>query len=144
MKCPACAMETPEEQGFCDFCKEPFRRKAPPSEPVKPEKVPVPPEVMAKLLAMKSPAGSADPAEPDLMAEFARLDAGDRIPEVSPAVRKLAWGFLAAVLLAAALGTAYLMTRPRRIPPPGAPVIGVDGRRIHPGLPVQPPAPPPF
>ena len=44
MKCPACGFETPDTQAWCDFCKEPFRKKQDPAknqESVKlPSKIP--------------------------------------------------------------------------------------------------------
>lgn len=137
MKCPACRMETAEELGYCDFCKEPFRRKDPPPKP--PDAVAVPPELMAKLLEAKrdpppSPAGPV----PELPPEFAQLASAERMPAVPPWARTLAWAFLAAVLALSAVGSLYVMTRPRPTPPRG----GAD--RVPPALPAQPPpAPPP-
>lgn len=114
MKCPACKMETPEELGYCDFCKEPFRRKAPEPEPKPKETVAVPPEVMAKVLEAKTQpsAQAAGPIPP----EFAALDAGERIPEIPPHVRKLAWAFLALVVFAGCLGLVYMLARARQVP----------------------------
>lgn len=115
MKCPACAMETPEERGYCDFCKEPFRRKPPPPQPR--PRAAVPPEVMAKLLEAKRAPEAQEPAPPSgIPAEFAHLDAGERIPELPAAARKLAWFFLAAIVLAGGLGLSYFAGRagPRR------------------------------
>ena len=123
MKCPACKMETPEELGYCDFCKEPFRRKAPEPAPKVQETVAVPLEVMAKLLEAKnqSAAEAAGPIPP----EFAALDAGERIPEFPPHVRKLAWAFLALVVFAGSLALVYTFARarpvPSRAPVPGGP-----------------------
>lgn len=112
MKCPACKMETPEELGYCDFCKEPFRRKAPEPEPKVVEKVVVPPEVMAKVLEARNqaPAEAAGPIPP----EFAALDAGERIPQLPPHVRNLAWAFLALVVFAGSLGLVYMLARAHR------------------------------
>lgn len=114
MKCPACKMETPEELGYCDFCKEPFRRKAPEPEPKPKETVAVPPEVMAKVLEAKTQA-SAKAAGP-IPPEFAALDAGERIPQFPPHVRKLAWAFLALVVFAGSLGLVYMLARARQVP----------------------------
>lgn len=139
MKCPACGMETPEAQGFCDFCKEPFRKKAPPPEPRKEEKVAVPPEVMAKLLALKAPSGPGAPSE--LPAEFASLDAGERIPELPAGARKAAWAFLGAVVLVSAVGVSYLVLKVRRAEGPAVPAgARVEGERVI--LPAVPPPPP--
>lgn len=123
MKCPACKMETPEELGYCDFCKEPFRRKAPEPAPKVRDTVAVPPEVMAKLLEAKNQP-SAEASGP-IPPEFAALDAGERIPELPPLARKLAWAFLAFVVFAGSLALVYTFARarpvPARAPVPGGP-----------------------
>lgn len=139
MKCPACGMETPEAQGFCDFCKEPFRKKAPPPEPRREEKVAVPPEVMAKLLALKTPSEPGAPSP--LPAEFAGLDSGERVPELPPGARKAAWAFLGVVLLVGAVGVSYLLLRTRRAEGPAVPAgARVEGDRVI--LPAVLPPPP--
>jgi hypothetical protein len=139
MKCPACKMETAPELGYCDFCKEPFRRKDPP--PKAPEKVAVPPDLMAKLLEAKraAPEPPAGPG-PDLPPEFAQLAAAERMPAVPPMVRYLAWAFLAGILTLSAVGFVYVMTRPRpKAPADGAPP-GRPPRREAPPAPAAPPA----
>jgi hypothetical protein len=146
MKCPACKMETAEELGYCDFCKEPFRRKDPP--PKAPEKVAVPPELMAKLLEAKRAAPErAAGAGPELPPEFAELAAAERMPAVPPWARYSAWAFLAAVLTLSAVGFVYVMTRPRpksppRVEVPRPPPPPAD---LPPGVPDEEPlAPPPL
>lgn len=141
MKCPACGMETPEEPGYCDFCKEPFRRKPPPPGPKAPEKVSLPPEVMAKLLdAKRVPPPAPVGTGPDLPPEFVQLAAAERMPVVPPWARYLAWAFMAGILTLSAVGFVYVLTRPRpKTPsdgetPPGRP------RRAAPPPPIQPPA----
>lgn len=146
-------METPEERGYCDFCKEPFRRKPPPPEPS--PKAAVPPEVLAKLLDAKRPpeVPAAVPA-PGIPAEFAHLDAGERIPELPSAARKAAWLFLAATLFAGALGLAYMagLAGPRRTGargeglrrvPVGPPESEGAAAPQDPGVPEEAPPPPP-
>lgn len=131
MKCPACKMETPEEIGYCDFCKEPFRRKPPPPEPEpEAEKVALAPEVMAKVLEAKRASAASASGEPGgIPPEFAGLDAGERIPEIPPQARKLAWAFLAIVVLWTAVGIIYLMKHPTRGLPkvPRLPAPTADG-----------------
>lgn len=133
MRCPACKMETAEELGYCDFCKEPFRRKEPP--PPAPEKVAVPPELMAKLLEAKraAPEAPADPG-PELPPEFAALAAAERMPPVPPWARYAAWAFLAGILTFSAVGFVYVMTRPRPTPPRG------EAPRARPSPPTPPPS----
>ncbi|MFA6029333.1 MAG: hypothetical protein WC969_05740 [Elusimicrobiota bacterium] len=141
MKCPACGFETPDAQGWCDFCKEPFRRTqkdapasaepahAAPPAPVVPAPAPakspaIVPSAPAAVPA--SPAGSAstEPAPkltPEQAFELLRLDPGERIPPVSPALRYAAYGFLLVCLLWAAAMTMILMNRAQRMqtaPPP--------------------------
>lgn len=157
MKCPACSMETPEDQGYCDFCKEPFRKKAPPepaSAPKQPS-VPVPPEVMEKVLAHKNaPGPSGSPYSPDIPPEFAEMGDGERIAGLPPAAKQLAWAFLALILLWTAVGMGWFLVKARRmegrpskgaiLPPheaiPQAPMTAPDGSALEP----QPqPVPPP-
>ncbi|TBR19450.1 hypothetical protein EPO15_14260 [bacterium] len=144
MICPACKMESPEELGYCDFCKEPFRRKPPPPEPKVQPKVAVPPEVLAKLLEAKRAPAPAEAAA-GIPPEFLALDAGERIPELSPAARKLAWAFLAAVVFLGGVVGVYILTRPRRVrmPPLPPPLIAPDGA-VQPDSPSPPPPPPPL
>lgn len=145
MKCPACKMETPSELGYCDFCKEPFRRKAP--EPKPAEKVEVPAAVMAKVLEAKL-AGAADGGSGGIPPEFASLDAGERIPELPPIARKLAWAFLALIVFWTGVGLIIMMNRARRAPlpipvmRPPIPPAGSEGG-VPQGLPMAPPPPPP-
>ena len=71
MKCPACGFDSPEGAQWCDFCKEPFFKKAPKPTPARPT------------------SGGVIPSE------FAALDAGERIPIIPKWVRLVSWGFLA-------------------------------------------------
>ena len=141
MNCPACKMETPEELGYCDFCKEPFRKKAPPPEP-KPqsETVAVPPEVMAKVMAAARAPEKAAPVETagGIPPEFAELDRGEKIPEIPPVARQLAYAFLAVIVLWTLVGIGYVLTRHKRPKLPSPPPIPGHG-----GMPLPPPPPPP-
>ncbi|TPW19857.1 MAG: hypothetical protein FD126_2263, partial [Elusimicrobia bacterium] len=124
--------------------KEPFRRKPEPV-PEKPrESVVVAPEVMARVLeAKRAPAVEAAGAIPT---EFAHLDAGERIPELPPMARKLAWFFLAAVVFAGGLGTAVIISRKSRPSPPvpGGPLLPPSDPGPQPEPAPQPePDPPP-
>lgn len=129
MKCPACGMETSDAQEWCDFCKEPFRRKKkseaakaaeqpkaqPPQESPKPavkdNKGVLTPELLAKLQAQRTQSQVVDPTRGEIPAEFLHLDTGERIPVVSPAVRKLAWGFLTIVFIWVIVFTAIILSR---------------------------------
>jgi len=147
MKCTACGFDTPEEQGYCDFCKEPFRKPEQPALPparkledldqpaAKPaEKVPLTPEMLAKLMqagiSPKTPAPAS--GEPLIPPEFAHLDSGEKLPQIPPAARKLAWVFLGICVLWILAGTAWLLMNSERIaagaakksrPPRSAPAI---------------------
>ena len=100
MKCPACGFETPEEQGHCDFCKEPFRRKAEPPRNAKAQpKVDIPPAVMAKLMEVRVEGKKSAGPPAVIPPEFAHLDAGERLPGASALLRFAAWTFLATVIL---------------------------------------------
>lgn len=147
MKCPSCGFETPDAQGWCDFCKEPFRRAqkkdapapaetAPASAapaPAAPAPVPAKPSIAPVSETKPAPEGAAKPAAsaegaapkltPEQAFELLRLDPGERIPAVSPALRYGAYGFLLVCLLWAAAMTMVLMNRAQRMqtsPPPAA------------------------
>ena len=79
MKCPACGFDSPDEAGWCDFCKEPFRKRAPAPTPAS-----------GAPLAQTAPPPQANGVHIDLT----KLDAGERIPVVAPALRYAAWAFL--------------------------------------------------
>ncbi|MCX5788147.1 MAG: hypothetical protein NTX64_06515 [Elusimicrobia bacterium] len=83
MKCPACGFDSPEGAEWCDFCKEPFRKKKAP----KPPPAPLPP---APAPAEAKPADSGS-----VPSEFTGFETGERIPIVPGWVRIAAWGFLA-------------------------------------------------
>jgi len=109
VKCPACGFETPDEQAWCDFCKEPLRKRrpaaapaaaAPQGESVPPAKtVPVPDEVWKKLMSVRAEGTPASAPSGGIPAEFAGLDTGGALPAVPPAVRKGAWVFLGICVL---------------------------------------------
>jgi hypothetical protein len=123
VKCPACGFDTPEEQGYCDFCKEPFRIKKPAPQskpeparpaPAAPRKVDVPKEVLLKLqevrvAEIKGSAGSAE-----IPPEFSGLDTGGSIPVLSPIVKKAAWAFLAVCVLWIFILSALVLIHKRR------------------------------
>ena len=93
IKCPACGFDSPEGAEWCDFCKEPFRKKVrrpPPQPPAPVPQAAVPPE--ARLEGN----GSLPP-------DFAGFDSGERIPVPPRWVRAAAWGFLALWALLALL-----------------------------------------
>lgn len=124
VKCPACGFETPEEQGHCDFCKEPFRKKPVPAPRPKPQpKVVVPPEVYAKLAEARGAAARGPAPAAGIPAEFAHLDPGERIVPPSHLIRTVAWGFLGFIVLAgaAALFWAVGRTATMKRPPRGRP-----------------------
>lgn len=138
MKCPACGFETSDEQGWCDFCKEPFRKRASgagespqeaapsPSGTARAElplrgKVKVPAEVMRKLMEAKT-SEERKPVDPGIPAEFSGLDAGERMPEVSSNVRKLAWAVLFVIVFWMIAGTVYMFMKGSAIRTGKAPV----------------------
>jgi len=120
MICAACGFETPQEQGYCDFCKEPFKKR-PASEPVKPPPAAAPPrgehpapevkltpEILGKLLGAKD-AAAGDARAGEIPPEFAHLDTGGQVPEIPPAARKLAWVFLGILMFWILLGTVWML-----------------------------------
>ncbi len=123
MKCPACGFETPEAHGYCDFCKEPFRKKPEPAKAPKPQpKVEVPPAVMAKLLEVSAETGKHAGPPAAIPLEFAHLDAGEKIAGPSALLRAAAWMFLSGVLAAGTAAGLYAVhkrkaMRRRRAPP---------------------------
>lgn len=116
MKCPACGFETPDEQAWCDFCKEPLRKRKPAAPEAKtaapqpPEgaaleaktaapvpaakSVPVPEEVWQRLMSVRAQDSPASVPGEGIPPEFAGLDTGGSLPPVPPIIRKGAWVFL--------------------------------------------------
>lgn len=104
MKCPACGFETDEEQGWCDFCKEPFRKKKAPEAP-KPGAADAAQKPQEKAPALEaSPKGAAaavpvEAAQPGVLSKLTAEQAfellksmpQERIPEIPPIVRYAAW-----------------------------------------------------
>ncbi len=117
-------METPDSQDWCDFCKEPFRKKksaaakaeTPPAEASpkpapKKKNVVVTPELLAKLQFHRTQPQRAEAPKGGLPPEFAHLDSGERIQRLSPSVRKMAWVFLAIVFIWILVFTVIILRR---------------------------------
>ncbi|MBI4424452.1 MAG: hypothetical protein HY554_12020 [Elusimicrobia bacterium] len=99
MKCPACGFDSPDDAGWCEFCKEPFRKKGPARPPAAPP-----------AAGPKPSTNGASGVGP----EFAHLDSGENIPILPPWLRPAAWAFLALWLLCGlVLLGYYLGTRAR-------------------------------
>ncbi|MFH1724694.1 MAG: hypothetical protein ABII00_08735 [Elusimicrobiota bacterium] len=138
MKCPACGFETPDAQGWCDFCKEPFRKKAAERagdrtpaireapdvrdaeaviavpDPVELKKtVPVPQHVLEMLKRQRAEA--TIPEKVEIPPEFADLDPGGRVPQAPPLARKLAWVFLGICVLWIFVATIWMVRNKERI-----------------------------
>lgn len=108
MNCPSCGCQTPEGRDWCDLCGAPLRkpeRKTPAKKTA-----PISPALLGKLLEDRSrrepPRGPAE-----IPPEFAGFDPGERIPELSPRVRQLAWAFLGIVLFWMLAGSIWLVLR---------------------------------
>jgi hypothetical protein len=117
MKCPACAFESPDEAEWCDFCKEPFRKKAaspPPPTAAKP--TPAAPAFDAATLSSPRKAEKNGSLPP----EFAHLDPGERIPILPPWVRLAAWGLLTFWFVAAMVVFGYYFGKKAAQEPPSS------------------------
>lgn len=106
MKCPACGFETPDGQAWCDFCKHPFRAKPEKDPPSEKKPALLSPDVLLKLDQVKSE--TSGQVKEGIPPEFAHLDSGEKIPEVPPIARYLAWGILAVVVLWAIVGMVWI------------------------------------
>ncbi|MFH2204099.1 MAG: hypothetical protein ABIJ96_13345 [Elusimicrobiota bacterium] len=123
MKCPACGFETPDAQHWCDFCKEPFRKKEEPrAVPAQPP-VKIAPELLSKLAEVKKEACSVKDAG-GIPPEFAHLDTGGKIEGFSPFLRSLAYGFLAFCILLMVVVGFLAMSRERRKVRTGESAVG--------------------
>ncbi|PCI38735.1 MAG: hypothetical protein COB53_04330 [Elusimicrobia bacterium] len=98
--------------GFCDLCGEPFAKKKEAAKPpVKKEpNVKVPADVMAKMLS----AGSNEKKSKgtvDIPAEFRNLDTGGQVAKVPEEARKLAWVFLAVIMIWMFIASGWLLMK---------------------------------
>lgn len=118
MKCPACGFDSPEGAQWCDFCKEPFRRKPEPA----PAAPPAPAPGAAPAVPASPPPPKANGAESSspIPEEFSHLDPGERMPVVPPYLRYAAWLFLALWLAAAILVVGYWTGKSVKDPAPAA------------------------
>ncbi|MFA6093391.1 MAG: hypothetical protein WCU88_06100 [Elusimicrobiota bacterium] len=119
MKCPACGFETPEEQGWCDFCKEPFRRRT--AEPAARADLPAAPVPAAAAAAPPLPKGgplppaaaAQSPLSEEQISELLRQDR-EQIPEASPALRYVSWAFAVFIAVLCVTTTIFLIWNGRR------------------------------
>jgi hypothetical protein len=115
-------MDNAPDAQWCDFCKEPFRKKtdvpkAQEASPVttpqqgstasnEPEKE-LSPELMRKLAAQKDRINE-NPGAGGIPQEFSQLDHGEKMPSLSPAIRQFAWAFLFICVFWAVVGGIWL------------------------------------
>ena len=107
----------------------------------------MPPEVMAKVLAaaQASEKAAASEAGGGIPEEFANLDRGEKIPEIPPVARKLAYAFLGIIFFWTVIGVGYMMYRAKRPKLPAPPPIpGAPGMPMPPPPPMPPSPPPSF
>lgn len=109
MKCPACGFETPDAQGWCDFCKEPFKRPAK-AEPAPPPPPPAPPKEPAPAKEAKPPMSDEE------IFALLRKDTASERPAPSPFnTRYLAWGFFGLVVFWMVVMSFFLVQKGRRM-----------------------------
>lgn len=92
VRCPKCSFESADDAAWCDFCKEPFRKKGPaPTAPISSIKndLPIDPDVLLKM------------------------GDGEKLPTVPPWARTAAWAFLGAVFVLGMAVTGALFARSR-------------------------------
>ncbi|MDD5657453.1 MAG: hypothetical protein PHF00_09405 [Elusimicrobia bacterium] len=87
VKCPACGFESPDGASWCDFCKEPFAKKAAP-----PEIPDAPPSGPSKEVLARAAQDAA------LARDLLRSDQ-DKIPAAPDWLRWAAWLLLGAVVI---------------------------------------------
>ncbi len=127
MKCPACGFDSADDAAWCDFCKEPFRKAAPPAPGAagSGESFRAPPP--------QAPAPAAAPAQrngkPLVNLDLKSLDPGERIPTIPPWARMAAWAFLGLWAVGGMMLLGYYAAQERRavesvpLPGPRAPNI---------------------
>lgn len=128
VKCPSCGFDSPESAQWCDFCKEPFRRKEAklPESPPLPAAPPgpkltyrVPPTVAAQERAKSSPAADKPPAMPDDLPPEAHqrltaalsVEEAEKVPAAPKWVRWAAWAFLGIWFIAGMILTGVMLGR---------------------------------
>ena len=105
-KCPACKFDSPEGAAWCDFCKEPFQKKAKPhpEAPPAPRPEAAPPANLGELKKL-----TPEELFKRLPAELSKDAAADQaIPRLPPWFRPLAYCILA--LLAVMMASLIMIT----------------------------------
>ena len=113
LKCPSCSFDSPDDALYCDFCKEPFRKKP----AVKPAVAPIPKTTQAPAMAQdqaeileiakKLSKGTLDKIPPEL----STLE--EKIPTLPPWLSTVTWIFLAVCLISAMIMGAMTYQRYR-------------------------------
>lgn len=99
VRCPKCSFESADDAAWCDFCKEPFRKKGASAAPAP-----------AAPAAPPVPAAPAAPIDPDVLL---KMGDGEKLPTLPPWARTAAWAFLGAVFVLGMAVTGALFARSR-------------------------------
>ncbi len=116
VKCGACGFESADDARWCDFCKEPFRKKASASAAPAVAAAP-PPQPAPRPLSATSriePSDDAKPVDPKVLQLVKQLSAtgdGLTLPKTPGYMKYLAWAFLASWLLTGCILAGVLLAR---------------------------------
>ncbi len=87
VKCPACGFDSPDGASWCDFCKEPFRKKKTAAPQARPERKSISLEELPKEALERLPL------------ELLPGQDGEKVPSAPPWFRTAAWVVLLSILL---------------------------------------------
>lgn len=107
VRCNACGFDSADDAQWCDFCKEPFRKKSAAAEPA-PAAVP-----SHSPANVKEPEAKVDPKVQLLLKQLSTAGDGLTLPKLPPWFKYVAWSFFGAWFLTGAILGGIMLARYR-------------------------------
>lgn len=113
VRCPACGFDSPDEARWCDFCKEPFRKKEAPAAAAPPPAAAAPRPLAPEPEPRPAPEPSqpVDPRVEQLAKQLSVTGDGLKLPALPPYFKYLAWAFFGAWFFTGAVLGGIMLAR---------------------------------
>lgn len=119
VKCPSCGFDSPDGAQWCDFCKEPFKKKERPpatgatSPAAAPPSTPAAPKTQTPSSSPKNIEELPQEVRAKIQTLLAAPDDREKVPAIPNWFRALAWLFMAVWLVSGIIVGGILLGRQR-------------------------------